>query len=61
MSKKAKFYQIYADLPLGLRNEILVVVNDEPMTWRVAWIEIERETKKGKQILDLLSKMEILK
>ena len=61
MDKKAKFYQIYADLPLGSRDEILVVVDNEPITWRVAWIEIERETKKGKQILDLLGKMEILK
>lgn len=53
--------QIYANLPLRERNEIIVVVDDEPLTWHVARIEVENDTEKGKEILDKLVKMAILK
>lgn len=46
MNLKTKFLQIYANLPLGQRNEIIVVIDDEPLTWNVARIEIENDTKK---------------
>lgn len=61
MDKKAKFYQIYADLPLGSRDEIVVVFENEPVTWRVVKIEVDNNTIKSNQILDLLIKMGILK
>jgi len=61
MDKKAKFLQIYANLPLNQRSEIVVVIDDEPLTWNAAQIEIENDTPKGKEILEKLIKMEILK
>lgn len=56
-----KFLRIYANLPLNQRNEIVVVVDDEPLTWNTARIEIENDTLKGKEILEKLVKMKILK
>lgn len=58
---KQKFLQIYADLPFGLRKEIIAVVDDEPFTWNSAKIEIENDTDIGEQILDKLSKLEIIR
>ncbi len=60
MDKKEKFLQIYANLPLAVRNEIVVVLGDEPLTWNAARIEIENETKKGEEILKKLIEMGIL-
>ncbi len=60
MDKKEKFLQIYANLPLAVRNEIVVVLGDEPLTWNAARIEIENETKKGEEILKKLVEMGIL-
>ncbi|GAG34285.1 unnamed protein product [marine sediment metagenome] len=61
MDKKAKFLQTYANLPLALRKEIIVVVDEEPLTWNAAKIEIENDTQKGKEILEKLFRLKILK
>ena len=61
MDKKAKFLQIYANLPLALRKEIIVIIDNEPLTWNSASIEIENNTRKGKEILEKLTEMEIIK
>lgn len=61
MSLKTKFLQIYANLPLNQRQEIVVVIDNEPLTWNAARIEIENDTEKGKQILEKLVEFGILK
>jgi len=60
MSAKSIFLQAYANLPLNQRSEIIVVIDDEPLTWHSAKIEIENNTDKGKEILEKLYKMGIL-
>lgn len=61
MNLKTKFLHTYANLPLNQRNEIIIVLDDEPLTWNAAKIEIENDTQKGKEILEKLVKLEILK
>lgn len=61
MDEKTKFLQTYANLPLNQRNEIIVVIDEEPLTWNSVKIEVENDTPKGKEILEKLVKMEILK
>lgn len=61
MNMKTRFLQIYANLPLNQRSEIIVVVDDEPLTWNAAKIEIENDTRKGEEILGKLVKLGILK
>lgn len=62
MDKKAQFYKTYANIPLGLRNEIVVVVGDnEPLSWNAAKIEIDNNTDKVAEILDKLNQLELLK
>ena len=55
MNPRLKFLNIYANLPLGTRHEIVAVVDNEPVTWNAANLEIENDTAKGKEILAILS------
>lgn len=61
MNLQAKFLQIYANLPLNQRTEIIVVVNNEPFTWNAVKIEVENNTDKGKEILEKLVELGIIK
>ena len=59
-STATKFQQIYANLPLNQRREIVVVVDDEPLTWNSAKIEIDNDTDKAKEVLEKLVKLGII-
>ena len=61
MDRKTIFLKKYANLPLALRDEIIVIVEDKPLTWNAAYIEINNDTDKSKEILDKLFELEILK
>lgn len=58
MTSRDKFYKVYANLPLGLREEIVVVIDGQPISWQVAKMEIDNNTQTGEKIL---SKFEALK
>lgn len=58
MDLKERFYKVYNNLPLNLREEVIVVVDNEPITWKVARLEIDQDTKLSKIILE---KLEVLK
>src|SRR5260221_9305557 len=36
MDRNSQFLRIYANLPLNQRNEIIVVLDDEELTWNAA-------------------------
>lgn len=56
----ALFQRTYANLPLNARNEIIVVIDGEPLTWRSAKVEVDNDTARGKQVLDQLTDIKIL-
>lgn len=60
MNTKSTFLQIYANLPLALRKEIIIVVDDEPFTWNSAKIEVENDTALGNIILEKLVNLGII-
>lgn len=60
MGNKEKFLKIYSNLPLGVREEIILVMDDSPMTWNVAFIEVDNDTEKSKTILEKLEQLEII-
>jgi len=58
---KIKFKKILFNLPEKIRNEdIIVVVDDKPYTWNVAYFEVNNESEIGKKILKRLKVMEII-
>lgn len=60
MTNKEKFFKVYANLPLNLRDEIVLVIDDEPITWKIAYLEIKENTKLGERILEKLEALEFI-
>ena len=58
--RKAHFYRVYSNLPLGVRDEIVVVVDGEPMTWKAVRLEVDNNTDKGQTALQQLYDMQII-
>jgi len=52
--KRAKFLRIFSNIPEELKSDILVVLDDKPYTWNVAFMEIKDNTDLGKKILKAL-------
>ncbi|MFY9484719.1 MAG: hypothetical protein WAP74_03830 [Patescibacteria group bacterium] len=60
MDLKERFYKVYSNIPLNLRREIVVVIDNEPITWQVAKLEVDNDTNLGKQILEQLEALKII-
>lgn len=58
---KSRFYKTFADLPLGVRNEIVLVLNGQPMTWNVIKLEVDVDSKLSKEALKLMSELKLLR
>ncbi|MBU2099953.1 hypothetical protein KKG83_04670 [Candidatus Micrarchaeota archaeon] len=48
---RTKFLDLFVNLPIPLRREIIVVIDNQPISWNIAYKEIKAETKLGKRIL----------
>lgn len=60
---KDKFFKFYANLPLNLRRDIVLDLGQEnggPITWEVAYREIDGDTERGKIILQKLIELKFI-
>ena len=55
-----KFMEIYSNLPMKTRKEVVAVVDGEPLSWEVARKEIENNTELGKKVLEKMKELKIL-
>ena len=62
MKKESRenFLRAYANLPLNTRKEIILVLEKEPITWQVAYLEIRNNTSRSKKILEKLEELKII-
>lgn len=64
ITDKEKFNKVYANLPLNVRREIVLVIEadgkDKPITWDVAYLEIRNNTKMGENILKKLTGLQLI-
>ena len=59
--KKENFLKVYAILPINIRDDIVLVLKDKgPITWNVAYIEINNDTKLGEIIFKKLVQLKII-
>lgn len=60
MSRES-FLKTYSNLPINLRKEVILVLEDKgPITWEVAYLEIENKTELGNEILKKLEDLKII-
>lgn len=57
---QAKFFRVYANLPLAVRDNVAVVVDNQPITWSVAYLEIKANSPKAGQILHELNDLDLI-
>lgn len=55
-----RFFKAYSGLPIEERDNPIVVIDNEPINWKLAYEEINNETQRGKKILNMLIELEII-
>ena len=60
MALKEEFLKIYANLPLNIRKEVIIVFEKEPLTWFSVYIEVINNTLKSQKILKRLKELKII-
>lgn len=60
LGKKERFSTIYANLPLGVRKEIVLVLDGQPISWEVAFTEVSSGTELSERILEKLEHLGII-
>lgn len=68
LAPRERFLKIYANLPIAIREEIIVALPSHdptdkdwrPITWNVAYIEVKNNTDLGKKILEYLVTLKII-
>lgn len=58
---KEKFLKTFANLPLALREEIILSLPEKgPITWNSAYFEVVNETPLSQEILEKLEGLKII-
>jgi len=60
MEKAEDFFKVYSGVPLEERNNVIAVINKNPINWNLAYQEIKNKTENGKEILKILKELEII-
>lgn len=55
-----RFMSVYSNLPLKVREEIVLVLDGAPISWNVAYNEIKHNTGKGKIIIEKLTELGVI-
>lgn len=54
---ESRFRQIMANLPVSERNLAIVVLDEQPYSWNVVWIEVINNTELSHKMLDFIQKI----
>lgn len=56
----SRFLNVYAGLPDRLKDQLVIVIDEKPMSWNAVYFELRSGTELAKRILDKLIEMEII-
>jgi hypothetical protein len=60
-NKYEKLFKVYANLLPGVRDEIILVLPEiGPITWKVAYFEIQNKTVLGEEIFKKLEELKFI-
>lgn len=57
---REKFLRAYSNIPLNARKEIILVLEEGPITWEVAYFEVKNQTEKSEKILKKLDELKLI-
>lgn len=57
---RERFLKVYSNVPLKLRDDIILVFESKPITWDVAYIEVKANTDSGQKILEELERLDLI-
>ncbi len=57
---KERFLKVYANLPLGVRGEVIIVHEEMPLSWDTVYIEVVNDTPLSKTFLEKLKKLDLI-
>jgi hypothetical protein len=60
MGLKERFLKVYAEVPLTLRSEIVLVLDGEPISWNVAYLEVSKDSENSGRVLKKLEELGII-
>ena len=60
MDERARFLKVYSQLPESLIEQIIVVVNEKPYSWKAIYFEVKNNTSISEKILKTLFHMKII-
>jgi len=58
--EKERFFKVYNNLPLEEREMPIIVLDNNPISWKLAYIEISNNTERGKKILEKLLELKLI-
>lgn len=56
----SRFIKVYSNLSITERKLPILVIDDEPISWNVAYNEIRNKTRLGNKILEKLVKLDLI-
>ena len=60
MKEKEDFFKIYSNIPIEERKNVVVVTDEQPISWSLAYQEIKNETELGEKIFKILKELDII-
>jgi hypothetical protein len=57
---RENFLKVYANIPLNLRDDIILVFDQKPITWNVAYFEIKTNSENSVKILTELKELKLI-
>ena len=55
-----RFFRVYDNIPINTRKELIVIIDDKPITWDIAYKEIKNESSLGYKIFNKLVKLKFI-
>ena len=60
MEEDEDFFKVYSQVPLNERSLTVAVIDNEPISWKIAREEIQNRTERAKKILKILRDLGII-
>ena len=57
---KTAFFKVYSNVPLGVREEVVIVIDDKALSWNAAYYEVLANSAVSERILRELRELAII-